>query len=258
MTRGTRRAHRGLSVVAALVALAAIGVSVADALNVTGPTVTVAPTVSGQVATYTFSNFRTGGQESASAFRVTFPAGTTFQQPLTVDPPGTATVTGTTVNVDFSPHVSRITSFDVTIGGVINPPAANYPGMAFRMTAYQNNNLRDASVSGTTGPFTIESASVDYLSLSVDPTALNFGDVVPGTTSPSQYVNVTVSSSRSYTIHRQLVDPAGLGLAISGSAVGPKLPGQNSIFMDECVLTPPWETEPGSYNASVLYTVIPD
>ncbi|MDR3685993.1 MAG: hypothetical protein P4L93_03400 [Coriobacteriia bacterium] len=85
---------------------------------------------------------------------------------------------------------------------------------------------------------------------------VDFGTLDPGTVSAAQNVNLTVQSNKTYNITKTTTGAAPIGLATSlaNSTNNARTAGQ--LYADSYQLTVPWTTDPGSYTATVQYTVI--
>ena len=85
---------------------------------------------------------------------------------------------------------------------------------------------------------------------------VDFGTLDPGTATAAQTVNVTVQSNKTYNITKTTTGAAPIGLATSlaDSTNNARTAGQ--LYADNYQLTVPWTTDPGSYTATVQYTVI--
>ena len=78
----------------------------------------------------------------------------------------------------------------------------------------------------------------------------------PGTAYGPQAVTLTVQSNKTYNITKTLTGAATIGLSTSlaNSVNNAKTAGQG--YADNYSLNVPWTTDPGSYTATVQYTVI--
>ena len=85
---------------------------------------------------------------------------------------------------------------------------------------------------------------------------VDFGSVDPGTAYGPQAVTLTVQSNKTYNITKTLTGAATIGLSTSlaNSVNNAKTAGQG--YADNYSLNVPWTTDPGSYTATVQYTVI--
>ncbi|MDI6900985.1 MAG: hypothetical protein QMC79_04765 [Anaerosomatales bacterium] len=111
-------------------------------------------------------------------------------------------------------------------------------------------------------PVTVSATVNPRIQLSLTSTALDFGTVLPEDTATLS-TTLNVRSNTDYTITRAATgdDLATLlGLSISGvplSASQPKAPaaaGQDHT--DDYSINVPWTTDPGSYTADYVYTVV--
>jgi hypothetical protein len=86
--------------------------------------------------------------------------------------------------------------------------------------------------------------------------SVSFGVVEPGTPTAPQSVGVLVSSNRPYSVNATALDAAPLGLTTSlvSSSANPKTDA--TMFTDTYALDIPETTDPGSYAATVQYTVV--
>ena len=85
---------------------------------------------------------------------------------------------------------------------------------------------------------------------------VDFGAVDPGTAYGPQAVNLTVQSNKTYNVSIAKAGDATIGLTTSlgGSSGNAKTASQG--FTDNYSLNVPWTTDPGSYTATVQYTVV--
>ncbi|GAB4289003.1 MAG: hypothetical protein Kow0067_14770 [Coriobacteriia bacterium] len=111
-------------------------------------------------------------------------------------------------------------------------------------------------------PVTVSATVNPRIRLSLSDTALDFGTVLPEDTA-NLSTTLNVRSNVAYTITRSATGDdltAALGLTISGvplSTAQPKAPaaaGQNHT--DTYSINVPWTTDPGSYTADYVYTVV--
>ena len=89
--------------------------------------------------------------------------------------------------------------------------------------------------------------------------AVNFGAVVPGTAYGTQPVDLTVWSNKGYTISETKSGDTTIGLSTVGSIPGAyakSATNAGQTFNDLYSLNVPWNTDPGAYTATVLYTVL--
>ena len=89
-----------------------------------------------------------------------------------------------------------------------------------------------------------------------DGQSVGFGAVEPGVVTPAQVVGVAVSSNRPYSVTKTALGADVLGLATSlpNSSSNPKTDA--TVFTDAYTLNVPETTDPGSYAATVQYTVV--
>ena len=85
---------------------------------------------------------------------------------------------------------------------------------------------------------------------------VDFGAVDPGTATGPQAVNLTVSSNKAYNISVAKVGdtPIGLTTTLANSTANAKT--ASTGFTDNYSINVPWTTDPGSYTATVQYTVV--
>ena len=85
---------------------------------------------------------------------------------------------------------------------------------------------------------------------------VDFGAVTPGTAVASQVVTMTIQSNRTYDVSVATVGAAPLGLTttVGNSTSNARTAGQ--AFVDTYSLNVPWTTSPGSYTATVQYSII--
>ena len=88
--------------------------------------------------------------------------------------------------------------------------------------------------------------------------SVNFGAVDPGTTA-NKNVTVQVLSNKGYTVSETQTGASAIGLTTSSGIVGayPKSPDDNGkSWTDTYTIQVPWNTDPNTYSATVLYTVV--
>lgn len=255
--RGAARLLRLLGLAALVGSFALPSSAMAVAVN-SGPTTTVAPaTALAANAAYSFGRYRTGGNESVTAWALTFPAGTVVSAAYL--PNATVTVTGQTVRVTLARPIGPRSNFTATIEGIVNPAAGTYnPG---NITFYTiDKQGRTGTSNAATGNYTI-TPGAPYLALTIstpDPDqTVDFGDIDPGMTAGPALVTVEVNSSAPYTVTRTLSGSVtALGLSVTGSATGAH-PAGFASYTDSYTLTPSYSTTPEiPLNAAVLYTVV--
>lgn len=85
---------------------------------------------------------------------------------------------------------------------------------------------------------------------------VDFGTVDPGTATASQNVTMTVQSNRTYnvTIAKAGDVVMGLSTTLGNSVNNTRTAGQ--VYNDSYKVTAPWTTAPGSYAATVQYTLV--
>ena len=85
---------------------------------------------------------------------------------------------------------------------------------------------------------------------------VDFGSVDPGTAYGPQAVTLTVQSNKTYNISKTLTGAAVIGLntSLANSNNNGKTAGQ--VYTDNYSLNVPWTTDPGTYTATVQYTVV--
>ena len=85
---------------------------------------------------------------------------------------------------------------------------------------------------------------------------VDFGSVDPGTAYGPQVVTLTVQSNKTYNITKTLTGsaPIGLSTSLANSSNNARTAGQ--AYTDNFSLNVPWTTDPGSYTATVQYTVV--
>ena len=121
-----------------------------------------------------------------------------------------------------------------------------------------------AIVYGTSGTatdtVTVKATINSMLTLSVDtseaPQLVDFGTVNPGTPYGPKPVNLTVQSNRTYDISISEVGTSTIGLTrtLGNSTSNGRTAGSN--YTDNYSINVPWTTAPGSYTATVRYTVV--
>ena len=86
---------------------------------------------------------------------------------------------------------------------------------------------------------------------------VDFGVVDPGTAYGPQAVGLQIWSNKTYNITKTLVGDATIGLTTSlANSVNNAKTSPSTNFTDNYNLNVPWTTDPGSYTATVLYTVV--
>ena len=88
--------------------------------------------------------------------------------------------------------------------------------------------------------------------------AVNFSSVDPGSTS-SKSVSLKVLSNKGYTVSETQTGASAIGLTTSSGIVGSysKSPDDNGkSWTDTYTIQVPWNTDPNTYSATVLYTVV--
>lgn len=202
---------------------------------------------------------RLAGTTAAGANRivVTFPADTDVP---TAPPAGSVTIDGVapaavtvsgrqvTLTLAAAQTLAGGSTFNVVFDptfGLVNPTTGGNKTLTVSTTAQTGT--------ATSPPYAI---SVDFLTLTIDTTSVDFGAVDPGVTSAAAGVKLTVASSAPVTITRVLTgDVALLGLSVTGAAEGLK-PAGTAIYADAYTITPPWTTDPAvALQATVAYTV---
>jgi hypothetical protein len=85
---------------------------------------------------------------------------------------------------------------------------------------------------------------------------VTFGPVNPGTAYGPQAVTLAVSSNRPYDMTIAKAGDVAIGLAttLANSVANPR--ANAAPFTDNYSLNVPWTTNPGSYSATVQYTVV--
>lgn len=240
---------------ALLIAIAVLpGTDTARAITITTPTTALSRVhVDAENVTYTFSGYRTPGNQFCTGVAVTFPNDTDVSGATAVTPAGTVDVSGQTVTYTFTNAIVRNIDIIVSIGGITNPPTAvtrDVGNMTFFLTRANGNPLPEET--HPTGAYSI---FPPYLSLSVNPASMTF-DLYPETTATPQPVTVDVDSSHPFTITRQIIGHEPIGLAVTGQANGAFGWGASTLI-DEYTASPPWTTEGDrDYTATVTYTVV--
>jgi hypothetical protein len=85
---------------------------------------------------------------------------------------------------------------------------------------------------------------------------VDFGTLDPGTVTGTQPVSLTVQSNKLYsiTVAKAGDTTIGLNTTLANSVNNAKTASQ--AFTDNYSLNVPWTTDPGSYSATVQYTVV--
>ncbi len=260
MARASRR-YVAVLLSATMLALGALMPGSAPAINIQqGPSTVASPDVEYETATWTWSRYRTLGNENVAGFEVTFPPGTDVSGAFSAGRPGTVVVSGTTVRVTFDTRIGRNTNFSVSVGGVVNPPAATYPASQITFYTTDRNGNNPATQTLATGAVTIVPGPASFLRLTISTPdsgqTIDFGAIDPGATS-SATVIIEVESSAPYQLART-IDGSGslMGLTASGLPAAVQAAGTGT-FSDVLTVHPPWTTDPGvSLTASVTYTAV--
>jgi len=257
-----RRPHNRILVrivtvtVASLCVLYALATPVAQALNVTTPTVTLSDPTAGATSTYTLSTYRTVGNENATGAELTFPAGFDLSSATLISPAGTLSRSGQTLTLTFTPLIEKNTDFSVVVGSIVNPAEGTYamPNLTISLvTSNKGEPMPSASVA--VGAVTIGQA---VLSVTLPTQVVTF-DASPEAAPPTQYVSLQVESSLPYTVTRAISGDVDLiGLSVTGEATGAK-PAGTATMTDAYSANVPWTTDGGqTYTALVEYTVVQD
>lgn len=118
--------------------------------------------------------------------------------------------------------------------------------------------LLDASSGAEVARVTINVTQLQWLTMTVDRNAIDFGNLTPETPSAVETIRVSVDSNIGYTLSRSVVGTvAAMGLTVSGVPVGPQ-PSGVRVFIDSYQAIAPWETDPSTpLGVTVAYTVVP-
>jgi len=97
------------------------------------------------------------------------------------------------------------------------------------------------------------------LSLTISKTTVDFGSVDPGATYTDPGIGLTVTSGTGYTLRAEVAGQvAELGLATTLTSDTPCPATTGTDYTDTPSITVPWSTDPGSYAATITYTVVAD
>lgn len=118
--------------------------------------------------------------------------------------------------------------------------------------------LLNAANSSEVARVTITVTQLQWLTMTVDRNAIDFGNLTPEIPSTVETIRVSVDSNIGYTLSRSVVGTVGaMGLTVSGVPVGPQ-PGGVRVFVDSYQAIAPWETDPSTpLGVTVAYTVVP-
>ena len=107
------------------------------------------------------------------------------------------------------------------------------------------------TVSATVGP------KINMTIIAPDATqTVNFGAVSPGAGSVTKTVTLSVDSNRTFAVTKSVSGQAAqLGLVTTLASGTGGAEGVDTTFSDDYTIQPPWNTDPGVYNAVVQYTV---
>ena len=161
-------------------------------------------------------------------------------------------IAGKTVTITLPAALTVVNGGAVTLVfdtafGLVNPAAGSYT-LSVRTSAETG--------AGTSSPFTIGPSA--YLTVSIDPTSVDFGVIYPGTPTAPVSLNLTVDCDAAYVVTRSLSgDVAAMGLSVTGDANGAKPGGTVAVHTDTCQANMPWSTDPDApLSAAILYTVV--
>ena len=107
------------------------------------------------------------------------------------------------------------------------------------------------TVKATVNPKLVLTVATPAASQTVD-----FGAVDPGTAYGPQAVNLTVQSNKTYNLTVTKVGDAIIGLTTSQGNLVTQPKTASQAYTDNYNLNVPWTTDPGSYTATVQYTVV--
>jgi flagellar basal body-associated protein FliL len=134
---------------------------------------------------------------------------------------------------------------------------ALFLGAVAYATAASQTISGTSPVSGSVTVTATVNPKINLTIVSPDATnTVNFGAVDPGVTSGIKTVTLSVDSNKIFSVSKTITGSnAQLGLVTtlansSGNAKGAAVP-----FSDNYTITPPFTTDPGTYNAFVQYTV---
>ena len=96
------------------------------------------------------------------------------------------------------------------------------------------------------------------LSLTLPTTPVDFGALMPGSSSATRVIDVVIDANVPYTLTRAVSgDVSAMGFAISGDASRSMPPGPRTIT-DSLWAVPPWTTDPGiPLEVIIRYTLVP-
>jgi hypothetical protein len=231
----------------------------AEAVSMRGNlSATVTPDTTMSYATYSIDVFRTANNETVTGYTLTFPPDTDASAATSPGIGDTISVgaDGRTVSVILGTPIPPRTNFAVVIGNVRNPSTAGTYAIA-SVTFDRTVGGSETITLGTNGEYAIVPAPYVMLTVTTpdDPQSLDFGAVDPGLTSSPKTVTVEVTSSAPFTLTREFIDTAPLGITSTSAAVRTGAAG-TSTFTDEFTLAPPWTVDPGiPLVATIRYTV---
>jgi hypothetical protein len=131
---------------------------------------------------------------------------------------------------------------------------------AFATAASQTYNGTGSPNSTATGSVVVTATVNPKINLTItapDATqTVNFGAVDPGVLSASKTVTLSVDSNKTFSLTKTVGGSSallGLVTTLANSASNAK--GAGTGFTDVYTIQPPFTTNPGTYNATVQYTV---
>ncbi|MDI6713020.1 MAG: hypothetical protein QMD96_07260 [Anaerosomatales bacterium] len=97
---------------------------------------------------------------------------------------------------------------------------------------------------------------VPWLELTLSETAIDFGDVVPGVLYEHPNLGVLVRANVTFDLMKSISGAASsLGLSTQLGSLFSQASGERT-YVDAIRIDVPWDTDPGTYSASIVYTVI--
>ncbi|MDR3685992.1 MAG: hypothetical protein P4L93_03395 [Coriobacteriia bacterium] len=145
----------------------------------------------------------------------------------------------------------------VLVGAVLFASAASYAAAdTATITKVGSGTTAQTATDTVTVKTTINPKLVLTVVTPAASQTVDFGTLDPGTVTGTQPVSLTVSSNKTYNITIAKVGDAAIGLntTLANSTNNAKTASQ--VFPDTYSLNVPWTTDPGTYTATVQYTVV--
>ncbi|MCL4079490.1 NEW3 domain-containing protein [Coriobacteriia bacterium Es71-Z0120] len=132
----------------------------------------------------------------------------------------------------------------------MNLPSAGEYRLSATWTASTGMTIATAATTFTAVP------GAPWIELTLSENAIDFGTVVPGVVYEHPNLGVLVRANVTFDLVRTLSGPASaLGLSTQLGSLFSQASGERT-YTDAVRIDVPWDTDPGSYSAEVVYTVI--